>query len=240
MSNLQLISQQASSPSIFSGAAQFSRHLASHPFDLALGVMWTSYVVVSVKELAQYFFSKNQDRNVNFSFVDREVSRHDLVNCIAFATANIFKFIDWFGQSPLRGATKVAFPMLSAAADVLYVFSYGMWAIRSAKDLVKINRRSELKTLDYQSQMNHRGSVLKHLADYGVNLSYLCFSVLSLVTIATGAAYLGTAMAVSLVSYFTFLGLRSFGDEAASVFKRAVSRFSSQSHHQPSNLHRFV
>ncbi|PCI96070.1 hypothetical protein COB11_00365 [Candidatus Aerophobetes bacterium] len=241
MSAIQLSNQQSLLSSTFpSRAIQCAKNVVSEPFDLCLGAMWTGYVVMSVKELAEYAFSNDENKDFTFSFSDREVSNHDFLSCASFATANGLKFIDWFGQSNISGATKVAFPYLSATADLFYVLSYGCWLFKSVKNISESHESSVLKDLDYSSQMFQKGKELASIADYAVNLSYMTFSALSLAAFVTGVTYLSTAIATSLICYFVFMGVRTFGDEAVNVFKSSARQVYWINSNLNSNQRQFV
>ncbi|MCH9630509.1 MAG: hypothetical protein S4CHLAM37_05100 [Chlamydiia bacterium] len=227
MSTIQLSSQQSLlSPTFSSRAIQYARNVVSEPFDLCLGAMWTGYVVMSVKEIAEYVFSSDENKDFTFSFADREVTNHDFLCCVSFATANIFKFIDWLGSSKITGAAIMPFPYLSATADLLYVLSYGFWLCKSVKSISESHQDSLLKDLDYSSRMFQGGKELTSIADFTVNLSYMTFSALSLTAFATGSTCMSGAIAASLICYFIFLGVRTFGDEAVSVFRASARKIS--------------
>lgn len=211
-------------PTFSSRVLQYAGNVLSNPLDACVGAMWTGYVVMSVKELSEYALAKD-DREFTFSFADREVTHHDFLGCVSFAVANVFKFIDWFGQSSFIGATKVAFPHLSAAADLFYVFSYAFWLLKSVKNISESEKNVELKNLDYSSRMFQQGKELATIADFAANLSYLTFSALSFAAFVTGASCLSVAISTSLVSYFVFLGLRSIGDEAVNAFAAKARQF---------------
>lgn len=210
-------------PPVFNGVFSYVKNVASDPFDLLLGLMWTAYVVGSVKDLTSDVLDHQKTNAIRKS--QKKITQEKKFVSKFFTVANVFKWMDWAGQSKVTGATKYAFPRLSVIADVFYIYVYGYECVSGLSESRLAKKAANHHLSSVKSKKYYKAKEMKELANYISNYSYLCFSGMSAAVFFTNTTLLTPVMAGAIGVYFLFLaigGVANAALEEASVKNKNI------------------
>ena len=212
MSAMQFSASQ-SSPTLFNRAANFASVVSSNPLDATFGLIWLTYCIHSVSDVFHHVFEDNNHQAGLINLEERNISHIDLVSSSAFAVANVLKLVNWYGESPISGATKVACPKLSAAADAFYVVSYGGWMLDNAQSINAVNKLKSQAVFS-KNATYQRSLELQKVSEFASNFSYFSFSAISISSFLVSGLQVGFAMGSAMLAYFVFLATWQIGADA--------------------------